>query len=110
MASRAPRSDGPSRADPARVAGALGRAVSRDLPAVLPRQRWFGDKGRSIAAVNLRDCGAFGDRAWLVLVTVAFTGGVGESDAIPLVLVGAAVSPDAFEAALELARALPRAR
>ena len=79
MASRAPRSEGPSRADPARVAGALGRAVSRDLPAVLPRQRWFGDKGRSIAAVNLRDCGAFGDRAWLVLVTVAFTDGVAET-------------------------------
>jgi len=69
---------------------------------VLPRQRWFGDKGRSIAAVNLRDCGALGDRAWLVLVTVAFTDGVDETYAIPLVLDGAAVSPDALEATLEL--------
>jgi len=109
MASRAPRSDGPSRADPARVAGALGRAVSRELPALLPRQRWFGDKGRSIAAVNLRDCGAFGDRAWLVLVTVAFTDGVDETYAIPLVLDGAAATPDALEATLELDGATTRA-
>jgi len=76
---------------------------------VLPRQRWFGDKGRSIAAVNLRDCGAFGDRAWLVLVTVAFTDGVDETYAIPLVLDGAAVSPDALEATLELDGATTRA-
>jgi maltose alpha-D-glucosyltransferase / alpha-amylase len=69
---------------------------------LLPRQRWFGDKGRSIAAVNLRDGGAFGDRAWLVLVTVAFTDGVDETYAIPLVLDGAAVLPDALEAMLEL--------
>ncbi|PYM76836.1 MAG: hypothetical protein DME03_07940 [Candidatus Rokuibacteriota bacterium] len=76
---------------------------------MLPRQRWFGDKGRSIAAVNLRDCGAFGDRAWLVLVTVAFTDGVDETYAIPLVLDGAAVSPDALEATLELDGATTRA-
>ena len=76
---------------------------------MLPRQRWFGDKGRSIAAVNLRDCGAFGDHAWLVLVTVAFTDGVDETYAIPLVLDGAAVSPDALEATLELDGATTRA-
>jgi maltose alpha-D-glucosyltransferase / alpha-amylase len=101
MASSAPRSDGPPRADPARVASALGRAVARELPALLPRQRWFGAKGRSIAAVNLRDCAAFGDRAWLTLVTVAFTDGPDETYAVPLVVGGDAV-PDAPAVALEL--------
>ena len=109
MASRAPRSDGAARADPARLVGALGRAVSRELPALLPRQRWFGDKGRSIAAVNLRDGGAFGDRAWLVMVTVAFTDGADETYAIPLVLDGADVPPDGLGATLELDGATMRA-
>src|SRR5262245_1611671 len=101
MASSAPRSDGPPRADPARVASALGRAVARELPALLPRQRWFGDKGRSIAAVNLRDCAAFGDRAWLILIGVAFTEGADETYAVPLVVDGDA-APDALAVALEL--------
>jgi maltose alpha-D-glucosyltransferase/alpha-amylase len=109
MASRAPRSDGASGADPARVVGALSRALSRELPALLPRQRWFGDKGRSIAAVNLRDCGAFGDRAWLVLVTVAFTEGADETYANPLVLDGSDVPPDGLGATLELDGATTRA-
>src|SRR5262245_27571495 len=101
MASRAPRSEGGPRADPARVASAVGRAVSSELPALLPRQRWFGDKGRSIATVSLRDCGAFGDHAWLVLVTVAFTEGADETYAIPLDLDGDE-APDALGLALEL--------
>jgi maltose alpha-D-glucosyltransferase / alpha-amylase len=75
--------------------------VSSELPALLPRQRWFGDKGRSIAAVSLRDCAAFGDHAWLVLVTVAFTDGADETYAIPLVIDGAD-APDALGVALEL--------
>jgi maltose alpha-D-glucosyltransferase / alpha-amylase len=100
MASRAPRSDGEPR-DPARAASALGRAVAADLPALLPRQRWFGDKGRSIAAVSLRDCAVFGDRAWLVLVTVAFTDGADETYAIPLAL-DEADAPDSLGVALEL--------
>src|SRR4030095_1658925 len=101
MASSAPRSDGPPRADPAGGASALGRAAARELPALLPRQRWFGAKGRSIAAVNLRDCAAFGDRAWLTLVTVAFTDGPDETYAVPLV-VGGDAAPDAPAVALEL--------
>jgi maltose alpha-D-glucosyltransferase/alpha-amylase len=83
------------------VASALARAVSRELPALLPRQRWFGDKGRAIAAVSLRDCAAFGDRAWLTLVTVAFTEGADETYAIPLV-VGGDAGPDVLAVALEL--------
>ena len=102
MASRAPRSDEPPGADPVRVASALGRAVARELPALLPRQRWFGAKGRTIAAVNLRDCAAFGDRGWLTLVTVAFTDGADETYAVPLV-VGGEAAPDALAVALELA-------
>jgi len=101
MASRAPRSDGGPRVDPARVASALGRAVAAELPALLPRQRWFGDKGRSIAAVSLRDCAVVADRAWLVLVTVAFTDGADETYAIPLVL-DEADAPDSLGVALEL--------
>jgi len=58
--------------------------VASELPALLPRQRWFGDKGRSIAAVSLRDCAIFGDQAWLVLVTVAFSDGGDETYAIPM--------------------------
>ena len=63
--------------------------MASELPALLPRQRWFGDKGRSIAAVSLRDCATFGDQAWLVLVTVAFSDGGDETYAIPLVIDGA---------------------
>src|SRR4030095_17055912 len=99
----------PPRADPARVAAAMGRALSRELPALLPRQRWFGDKGRSIAAVSLRDCAAFGDHAWLVLVTVAFTDGADETYAIPLVIDGAH-APDAPGGAPELGGKTPTAR
>jgi maltose alpha-D-glucosyltransferase / alpha-amylase len=82
--------------------------VSSELPALLPRQRWFGDKGRSIATVSLRDCAAFGDRAWLVLVTVAFTDGADETYAIPFVL-DEADAANALGVALELDGATTRA-
>ena len=75
--------------------------MASELPALLPRQRWFGDKGRSIAAVSLRDCATFGDQAWLVLVTVAFSDGGDETYAIPLVIDGAD-APDALRVAVEL--------
>src|SRR5712691_1392612 len=88
MASRAPRSDGAPGADHARVEAALGRAVSAQLAPLLPRQRWFGDKGRTIAGVRLRDCCALGDRAWLTLVDVTFVQGPDETYAVPLVLGG----------------------
>jgi len=51
--------------------------------------------------VSLRDCAAFGDQAWLVLVTVAFSDGGDETYAIPLVIDGAD-APDALRVAVEL--------
>src|SRR5947208_142993 len=76
----------PHRSDAARIVAALERAVSRELPALLPRQRWFGDKGRPIGAVALRDCAALGARGWLVLVDVTFAAGPDQTYAVPLVL------------------------
>src|SRR3989442_745872 len=102
MASRAPRSEGAPRADPARVEAALGRAVSAQLAPLLPRQRWFGDKGRTIAGVRLRDCGALGDRAWLVLVDVTFEAVADETYAVPLVLGGDGAAPGALVMTLDL--------
>ena len=88
MASSAPRSDGARHGDPARIVAALERALAAELPPALPRLRWFGDKGRTIAGVRLRDCGALGDRAWLTLVDVTFVQGPDETYAVPLVLGG----------------------
>ncbi len=102
MASRAPRSDGAPGADRARVEAALGRAVSAQLAPLLPRQRWFGDKGRTITGVRLRDCGALGDRAWLVLVDVTFDEGLDETYAIPFVLGGDGAAPGALAMTLDL--------
>src|SRR5438093_13163196 len=86
MASRAPRSEGAPGADHARVGAALGPAVSAQLAPLLPRQRWFGDKGRTITGVRLRDCRAPGDRAWFVLVDVTLDEGLAETYALPFAL------------------------
>src|SRR5256712_13336442 len=102
MASRAPRSDRAPGADHARVEAALGGAVSAQLAPLLPRQRWFGDKGRTITGVRLRDCGALGDRAWLVLVDVTFDEGLDETYAVPLVLGGEGAAPGALAMTLDL--------
>jgi maltose alpha-D-glucosyltransferase/alpha-amylase len=83
--------------------------VSTQLPTLLPRQRWFGDKGRTITAVRLRDCGALGAGAWLVLVDVAFTEGPEATYALPLVLDRAAAAPEALALALDLEGATIRA-
>ncbi|HKQ66339.1 MAG TPA: hypothetical protein VJZ73_15105, partial [Methylomirabilota bacterium] len=72
--------------DPARIAAALERAIAVELPPALPRQRWFGDKGRAITGARLRDCGALGARAWLTLVDVSFAEGLDATYAVPLVL------------------------
>jgi hypothetical protein len=61
--------------DPVQIATALERAIAVELPPALPRQRWFGDKGRAITGTRVRDCGAFGARAWLTLVDVSFAEG-----------------------------------
>jgi maltose alpha-D-glucosyltransferase / alpha-amylase len=83
------------------VATALGRAVAAELPRLLPQQRWFGDKGRAIEHVRLRDWGAFGDRAWLVLVDVAFADGAAATYATPLVVAGEATPPGALALTLD---------
>src|SRR5207244_4374143 len=76
--------------------------LSAQLGPLLPRQRWFGDKGRTIAGVRLRDCGALGDRAWLVLVDVTFDAGADETYAVPLVLGGDGAAPGALVMTLDL--------
>jgi maltose alpha-D-glucosyltransferase/alpha-amylase len=80
------RSDDARNGDPARIAAALERAVAGELPLALPRQRWFGAKGRAIAGARLVDCGVLGDHAWLTLVEVTFAEGPNETYAVPLVL------------------------
>jgi maltose alpha-D-glucosyltransferase/alpha-amylase len=95
------RSDGAPRGDPARIAAALERAVAAELPPRLPRQRWFGAKGRAIVGASLRDCGELGPRAWLILVDVRFAAGPAETYAIPLVL-GAGQDPSASSLSLAL--------
>src|SRR5438034_347863 len=95
----------PHRSDAARIVAALERAVSRELPALLPRQRWFGDKGRPIGAVAIRDCAALGARGWLVLVDVTFAAGPDQTYAVPLVLGREGLAPGALSMALEAAGA-----
>jgi maltose alpha-D-glucosyltransferase/alpha-amylase len=103
-------SDGARHGDPARIAAALERAVVVELPAALPRQRWFGAKGRTIRGTRLRDCGRFGDAAWLTLIDVTFAEGPDETYAVPLVLGDAAgVAPGALSLAVDLDGAPARA-
>src|SRR5882762_9287124 len=95
----------PHRSDDARMVAALERAVSRELPPLLPRQRWFGDKGRPIRAVALRDCAALGGRGWLVLVDITFAAGPDQTYAVPLVLGRAGAAPGTLSMTLEAAGA-----
>jgi len=76
--------------------------VAVELPAALPRQRWFGAKGRAISGARLRDCGELGDRAWLVLADVTFAQGPDETYAIPLVLDGASAATSTLSLALDV--------
>jgi len=86
LGSSGPRSDDARPGDPSRIAAALERAVAGELPAALPRQRWFGGKGRAITGARVRDCGALGERAWLALIDVTFAEGPDETYAIALSL------------------------
>ena len=101
MGSSGPRSEWARPGDPSRIAGALERAVATELPPALPRQRWFGAKGRSITGARLRDCGAVGTQAWITLVDVTFAEGANETYAIALVL-GEAESASGLSLTLEL--------
>jgi maltose alpha-D-glucosyltransferase/alpha-amylase len=90
-------SDGARPGDPARIAAALERAVAVELPPALPRQRWFGAKGRAITGARVRDCGPLGDHAWLTLVDVTFAQGPDETYTVPLVLAADESAADAFD-------------
>ena len=92
----------PRRSDDARIVAALERAVARELPPLLPRQRWFGDKGRAISAVALRDGAALGARGWWGLVDVSFAAGPDQTYAVAFLLdhddlAPGALSTDAFD-------------
>src|SRR5206468_5728867 len=102
LGSSGPRSEGAHHGDPARIAAALERAVPVELPAALPRQRWFGAKGRAISGTRLLDCGELGDRAWLVLADVTFAQGPDETYAIPLVLDAASAATSTLSLTLDV--------
>ena len=73
-----------------------------ELPAILPRQRWFGAKGRVITGTRVRDCGELGESAWLVLVDVTFAQGPDETYAVPLILDDAAGTPGPLSLTVDL--------
>jgi len=76
--------------------------VVAELPAILPRQRWFGAKGRVITGTRVRDCGELGESAWLVLVDVTFAQGPDETYAVPLILDDAAGTPGPLSLTVDL--------
>jgi len=109
MGSRA-RPSSPARApSPARVEEALDRTVAAELPRLLPRQRWFGSKGRAIAAVRAADWARLGERGWLGLVDVAFGAGADERYLVAFVLRAGAAPRGALSLSLDLAETSVRA-
>lgn len=109
MGSSGPRSDGAPRGDPARIATALERAIAVELPPALPRQRWFGAKGRAITGARLRDCASLGHRAWLTLAEVQFAEGADQTYAIPLLLDAGGTAPGGLSLTLDIDGAPSRA-
>src|SRR5437879_9786911 len=109
MGSRA-RPSSPARApSPARVEEALDRTVAAELPRLLPRQRWFGSKGRAIAAVRAADWARLGERGWLGLVDGAFGAGADERYLVAFVLRAGAAPRGALSIPLDLAETSVRA-
>ena len=100
-----PRQSNSSKGAPAlesRVEEALGRTVAAELPRLLPHQRWFGSKGRVIAAVAAADWARLGEHGWLGLVDVAFDEGAGERYLVAFVLREASAPHPALSLALDL--------
>ena len=60
---------------------------------MLPRQRWFGAKGRVITGARLLDGAPLGGRAWLTLVEIQFAEGADQTYAIPLLLGAGETAP-----------------
>ena len=72
----------------------LRRALPAQLPAYLARQRWFGGKARTIRAVELTDVVPLPMRgddhdALLLILSVTYTEGGGESYAMPVLRMAA---------------------
>src|SRR2546425_9857672 len=95
--------------EPRRVEEALGRAVAAQLGNLLPRQRWFGSKGRTIAAVRAADWARLGEHGWLGLVDVAFGAGADERYLVAFVLRAGAAPRGALSLPLDLAETSVRA-
>jgi len=100
MASKKPRSRSPAGPPEGAVAAVLERFAADRLGEVLPRQRWFGSKGRRIVGIVPREAAPFGavaPGAWLLLVDVAFERGAGETYVVPLLVrVGGPEDAEAF--------------
>src|SRR5213078_4418968 len=78
--------EGVARAEPA-LERALDDFAAKVLPEVLPRQRWFGGRGRRIDSVSVLDAAVFAAQTtsgWLVLLDVAFAQGPSEPFFVPL--------------------------
>jgi len=103
------RGERPAALEPRLVEAALGRGVAADLPHLLPHHRWFGSKGRAIAAVRAADWARVGERGWLGLVDVAFDRGAAERYLVAFVLRDAGAPRGALSLALDLAGAPVRA-
>jgi trehalose synthase-fused probable maltokinase len=89
MASSAPRSSRDRGPAPEAIAAALDRFAAEGLVDALPRQRWFGSKGRRVVAARLLDLAALGPRApgaWWSLVEVKFERGADETYAVPFLV------------------------
>jgi len=76
----------------------LRRALPAQLPAYLARQRWFGGKARTIRAVELTDVVPLPMRgddhdALLLILSVTYTEGGGESYAMPVLRTASPATP-----------------
>src|SRR5947199_87324 len=87
---------------PRLIQEALDRAVAAELPHLLPHHRWFGSKGRAIAAVRAADWARVGERGWLGLVDVAFDQGAAERYLVAFVLREGGAPRGAVSLALDL--------
>jgi maltose alpha-D-glucosyltransferase / alpha-amylase len=72
----------------AQFVASLRTAFAAQLPAYLPRQRWFGSKARQIQSVQLSECVPVHlsrELALIAFARVEFTEGPGETYVLPLV-------------------------
>src|SRR5205809_883273 len=87
---------------PRLIQEARDRAGAAELPHLLPHHRWFGSKGRAIAAVRAADWARVGERGWLGLVGVAFGQEAAERYLVAFVLREGGAPRGAVSLALDL--------